>query len=209
MKTTVIAVLLFASCVTSPDMPRPDESLPRPDGGQLMVSNPGQAGDNKDGSRIKLRFVVTELEDGTKFTNPLPSYFDIKLNAACTFQKTSDGVTRCIPYGQIGAVVIYGLFADAACTVRVIPTAVAPCPGVTPPTYVGAYETDAPGDQCQVQKYVIYDIGPEIDRRAIYKIAGAMCVLATAAELNPYPANTYKFISLAKKTDLTQFVAVK
>lgn len=190
----------LSACTTIDDLPR------GADGGSIVTMNdPGKTSDNRDGSRIKIRYTATELEDGARSVSPFGYYFDTKLGAPCNLQTLEDGKTRCFPSGLVAGTAS-DLFSDPACmnTVAIISL----CAGGPKPAYVQTPET-SPGACGLTTRFIYHDIDRPIDRKAIYSNGSGKCAPATDAQLKGYPADLIAFMTVGAKTDPAQFVAIK
>lgn len=168
------------------------------DAGQMLMDAGGggsdagaQAGsDNTGGSRIELRQVVDEGVDGTKFRQPLATYYDTELDVACTLQRMRDGTTRCFP--QSPGAFTGNYFGDVACTQRVALVA-GECG--TPKYVAETIVPEAPG--CEPTHSEIYEVGTEVG--TLYTLAGAVC-----SEVN---IAGYRFFQMGPAMSPSMFVA--
>lgn len=129
--STVIALACLGTFASSCDQSRDDVSLTAPandggvsdDGGgdHTPPAQDGGAADGdargafsrRDGSRLKIRFLVSE--DGTQTPNGI---FDTKLGSSCWPYTWPDGSHRCVPDFSSASL---GTYADSACTQPVVP----------------------------------------------------------------------------------------
>ncbi|HEX2871116.1 MAG TPA: hypothetical protein VHP33_07670 [Polyangiaceae bacterium] len=117
------------------------------------------------GTRIKAKFWVTSEGDRAWET-----YWDTQLNAACTFNPTSDGVYRCIPDNWDTS---RTYFTDDQCT-QALYTRMSPAP-CEPADYIMQFVVgtcEAPGG------YGLNELGAQVTPTTVYQKFGEGCQVA-------------------------------
>ncbi len=103
-----------AMCVPVPDLSSVTASY-APIGAEVDLTNRSRATTTTLGADARLTAVAYTL--GGHLLPPRESWIDTQMNIPCSPGKAADGVFRCVPGGEIGALEEY---ADAECTQRLV-----------------------------------------------------------------------------------------
>lgn len=157
--------------------------------GDVGPAGPAGASLLKSGSRIKAKVGTTA--DGMK---ALLSWHDTALGEDCTFLKTSDGKTRCVPFPAAGYVLTF--FANAACTTPLAFANGAATP--SPACDVSAYALEYKTTSCGVTEYTAWHVTGPYTGAVFSKSANGACT--------PYSPGTAAFFSLGGVVASSSFV---
>lgn len=173
------------------------------DMGGLVVNDPNPAPQNRNGSRLKLQYAVTEFEDGTKILSSTPTYFDIKLNTVCNTYPLEDMIKRCVP---INNAFMPDWYADAQCKE---PVAFYNECVAQKPEYITDLVNNPIAGKCGTtfNYYQVYRAGSDItDRKGLFLKEGPACRAVTEPELDIY--KNFNIMRVGAKMAPTEFVAV-
>ena len=180
-----------ASCVTTPD------------GGGPVVTNPNPANENVNGSRIQLRYAVTDFADGSHFVSPVPTYYDTKLGTTCSVRVASDGKPRCVPISDNWVYRSKTLFQDASCVNPVGYMTTGGCAPRTDQRFV----SDSTPLACDIG-FKFSMVNAAIARTDIYINDKGMCRKTMSTDFNAFNERDTYF-TIGAQLEAEDFVALK
>ena len=189
---SIVVYVIVAACSGAGDVSRPGAPDASSVGDALTGPVPDAKADEgaSSGSRLKANRYVGS-DGSSQFVG---TFHDTQLNVDCTFQKASDGMTRCVPTST--GVTAYGLFfTDAGCTVPV--ASAAPC--APAPTQVAVGMSTG---MC-TSTSTTYSIGPVYSGPLLYEGGPSACI-----KVAPLAGYTYYSVgAVIPPPDPTQWVA--
>lgn len=129
----------------------------------------------------RLRLISPTTPGGTPISPTTEQWHDTELDTQCTLWETTSG-TRCVPFAETQQEDDTGVYADDACTERLLIKFTTGC-NASPLPYIAPHP---PLDMCGIPMFErLYELGPD-HTGPVYTLNGSICFETTITDVTLY-----------------------